>query len=866
MNLLTAAIILTASCGMTTEGRHLDGVELYRCAFEQGSDRDYDGWPDGWTRQRGPGFPHYVQIQQSQEPAAEGTECLRIDLDGGAAAAFSPLIPIDPQHDYVLEAYLKVEGLKHDDAFFSVRFLDEKQSLLESVESTRYRRTDGWTAVRVGPLRSSNGAAKYAVIGIHVQPGDFVDLNGKALFDDVWFAQIPRMTLEASDRRFVHFAEEPITLECRISGCRERDPRVKLEVDDALGRRMLQADFPLQAVVDPAATTDADGPANVRAEGAWQFPLREPGYYRVRATLGGGDGLLHIRELPLAVISPADRSEQGEFGWTIADGEGSLPLPALVQIASQSGIHWIKFPLWYDERQQTRVDQLTWLADRLNSHGISLIGLLFDPPAETKRDLGVSDTGSAANLFAQPPELWYPSLEPVMARMSLKVHRWQLGRDEDLSFAGLNDPAEVLARVKQQLDRIGQDTHLGVGWSWIDETPASRKPPWSFLSRTAFPALTGEELGAYLSPGVASAGAAMPQWVSLPPLSAPRYSVETRTADLILRMIAAQEHGAEKIFFAAALGDEGLVRHDGTPTELLLPWRTTALALGGAWCAGRLNLPGGSENRVFLRGNRATVVVWNDAPGREEVFLGARIHQIDAWGRELETEASGAARRVAVGPLPTFITDVDAALVRWQISVELDKSQLPSVFGSPHTVTLNLKNYFDQAATGSVRVAPPAGWHVEPERFELKLPAQGEAHRRLHLTFPSTASCGRRTIRFDFDVAADRTHRFSVERPIELGTGDVFVKIFSHVNEAGELEVEQRLVNRTEGEINFRCHLSAPNRRRLRTQALRFAPGEDVQTYRLPDGAELVGQPLTIRAEEIGGEKRILNYAFTAEP
>ena len=121
-------------------------------------------------------------------------------------------------------------------------------------------------------------------------------------------------------------------------------------------------------------------------------------------------------------------------------------------------------------------------------------------------------------------------------------------------------------------------------------------------------------------------------------------------------------------------------------------------------------------------------------------------------------------------------------------------------------------------------------------------------------------------MRFDFETTAEHSYRFRVERPIELGMGDVFIKIYSHVNQSGELEVEQRLVNRTGGEVSFRCHLSAPNRRRMRTQAFRLAPGEDVQTYRLPNGDELVGETLSIRAEEIGGERRILNYVFVAEP
>ena len=163
-------------------------------------------------------------------------------------------------------------------------------------------------------------------------------------------------------------------------------------------------------VVSDDRAVDAERSDHLRVEGSWRSSLREPGYYRVRATLAGSKGRLHVREAPLAVISPAERPEHGPFGWTLADGEGPLPLSSLVQVASQAGIHWIKFPLWYDDREQKRVDQLTWLADRLNSQGISLIGLLFDPPEAMKRSLGLSDSDSAANLFAQPPELWHPTL------------------------------------------------------------------------------------------------------------------------------------------------------------------------------------------------------------------------------------------------------------------------------------------------------------------------------------------------------------------------------------------------------------------------------------------------------------------------
>ncbi|HUY92703.1 MAG TPA: hypothetical protein VMV10_28440 [Pirellulales bacterium] len=868
MNLLFCTLILTAASGMATSDRGRDGQELYHCGFEQDADRDYDGWPDGWTRQRGPGFPHYVEVQQSQETSPEGRQCLRIDLDGGAAAAYSPPIAVDSRDDYLLEASLKVAGLTNDEAFFSVRFLDDKQTVLETFESAHYRSAGDWTEIRLGPLRCSHQGAKFAVIGVHLQPGEAADLTGQALFDDVRFAQIPRMTLEAAEGRLLHLAGDPIVLECRVSGCPTDRPVVRVEVDDALGQRQLETELPLEIVREPPSGANRKGESRpfYVAAATWRAPLERPGFYRIRATLSGASGLVHVRQLSLAVIAPAKRAEHGEFGWTLSNGEASLSLPALVQLAAQSGIHWLKFPLWYDHRDQHRVEQLTWLADRLNSQGIKLVGMLFDPPAETKRALNFSDMGLAADLFAQPPEVWYPSLEPVMARMSLKVERWQLGRDEDTSFSGLSNPVATLAHVKQQLDRIGQDAHLGVPWNWLDETPSVRRPPWSFLSRSTVPGLTADELAAYLTPNVSNAGATTPQWVSLEPLPVDEYDVETRTADLIRRMVAAKEYEAEKIFFSSALGPGGLANFDGAPTELLLPWRTTALALTGAEYVGSLNLPEGSENRVFTRRGQTVVVIWNNAPARELIFLGDDIRQIDAWGRELETEASEGGRRIRVGPLPTFIFGVNEALARWQMSVELDKSQLPSIFGAPHSLTLSFKNSFEHSANGQVRMLTVGGWRVDPDKFEIKLPTEAAMRQKLSITFPSTASCGRQTLRFAFDVMSDRRYQFNVDRQIELGAGDVFIKIFSHVNRQGELEVEQRLVNRTGDEVGFRCHLGIPNRRRMRTQVLRLAAGEDVQTYHVPDGAELVGQRLSIRAEEIGGRRRILNYAFLAEP
>ncbi|OYV81383.1 MAG: hypothetical protein B7Z73_18155, partial [Planctomycetia bacterium 21-64-5] len=140
------------------------------------------------------------------------------------------------------------------------------------------------------------------------------------------------------------------------------------------------------------------------------------------------------------------------------------------------------------------------------------------------------------------------------------------------------------------------------------------------------------------------------------------------------------------------------------------------------------------------------------------------------------------------------------------------------------------------------------------------------AGHNLKVVVPSTASCGRERLRFEFDVQAGGRRRFSVQRPIELGLGDVYLELATHLNAEGELQVDQRTINRTSEKLSFRCYLSAPDRRRMRAQVWKLPPGEDVLTYRLPAGDELLGQKLRVQAEEIGGKRRTLNYNFVAEP
>ena len=85
MNVFLTCLILAANPSAPIADRFPDTVEVYHCGFEAPADHDYDDWPDGWTRRRGLGYPHYLNIKIRTEPSPEGQRCLRINLNGGGA-------------------------------------------------------------------------------------------------------------------------------------------------------------------------------------------------------------------------------------------------------------------------------------------------------------------------------------------------------------------------------------------------------------------------------------------------------------------------------------------------------------------------------------------------------------------------------------------------------------------------------------------------------------------------------------------------------------------------------------------------------------------------------------------------------------
>lgn len=870
MHVLLSVWIVAVAQDVPLEVRYPEAAEVFRCTFDPSWDENFDEWPDGWTRRRGRGYPNYVGIKISHEPAPVGEHCLRIDLDGGSAVAYSPAVKVGPLFSYVLEGYVKTEGLQHDQAFFSLTLLNQQRHRLQTLYSAKVRLTEGWKKIRLGPVSPDSDDVRVAVLGLHVQAGDREDLKAAVLFDDIWLGRLPRLTLKTTSA--YNFFTDPKQVEILFgaSGFRAQSPRVTFELEDVLGRSLARLERRLSTrLVDTSDELSLEAftkePRARTGSTRWKPPISAPGFYRVRATMKGDRRLVQRRQLSLAVVEPRHSPAGGDFGWTLPRGGEPLPLPRLSQLLGQAGINWVKYPLWYEEQGSSEfVERLIAFSERLSAQGIELVGLLHDPPESLRRRYGGYEKLAVGDVFAPGPQIWYPSLEPVMTRLATRVRRWQLGEDGDTSFVGHPDLVGKIAEIKAELDRIGQDVSLGIGWGWIDEPPPAggREVPWRFLVLSADPPMTHQELATYLD---GSGGIAQQRWVVLRPLCRKHYSVETRATDLVRRMIAAKIHGADAVFCPEPFdSDHGLMNADGTPGELFLPWRTAAHVLGNATYLGSIELPQGSPNQIFVRAEDAVMVVWNQEPVEEEIYLGENVRQISLWGESIAPPQREQRQVVRAGRLPCFVTGLSEAIVRWRMGFCFARDRIPSVFGQPHQNSYTVKNPFSRGVGGEATLVTPEVWMIRPQKASFRLAGGEQLEHDFEIKLPYNASSGNHRIRVDFEIQADQPYRFSVYRRMDVGMGEVYIDILTRLNEEGELEVQQRLVNRTDGSVSFRCQLFAPDRRRLKTQVLGFGRGTDVQLYRLLDGKELIGKTLWLRAEELHG-LRILNYRFTAE-
>ncbi len=370
------------------------GRIAFRAAFDASGDRNADRWPDGWRRRVGPGFPSYVLLSLAADATAPGGHCLRVELNGGGAAAYSPPLEVSPHNAYTVAAAVRTEGLRHDRAYIVWRLLDADQKLIAEHASANVGGDTPWRELTLARQVSDDPRVRFAAVGLYVQPGaDRADLAGSVSLAGVRVASEPRLHITTNQPGNICVEGEQVTFTCQVSGLAV-GPGARLTIElidvaqgdgdesDGSDRPVAANAWDLPGKTAPRPSERGNAPRGAAsAEGlspgdplTWTPRLPGVGCYRVRSRLLVAGRSERSKEAPIAanfvgftqdverllmaehettlVVLPArDRPDHRTFGWSLAPSDGSLPRPPppqLAELAARLGVGAVKLPMWLE--------------------------------------------------------------------------------------------------------------------------------------------------------------------------------------------------------------------------------------------------------------------------------------------------------------------------------------------------------------------------------------------------------------------------------------------------------------------------------------------------------------------------------------
>ncbi|MDR1492776.1 MAG: hypothetical protein LBT05_08650 [Planctomycetaceae bacterium] len=908
--------------------------------------------PHGWEQFFGVGYPQYIEIERIPHRSPFGTSCLRLSVQRGNAAIFSPRTEIQQGLTYTGFAYVLVSGLKNNRAFISLSLLDTDGKILKTALSETVVRSEDWFPLVTESLVADHPEARGIAIGLHLVSTSRQDLDGQAKFSIAAIREEPTIRFQNDRRWQIYTNPAEIVVRGEIYGSASNENRARLELQNAYGvplasrpliensRRVNPTELlneisntPRPLTLESSKTTlsfpkwkDEDSqnslenappiaPAekkteekpNVRRyEFYWRPLVTEPGFYTVSLSVPSSESASPYRSdkktqnLSFVLLKPYGTLPSGDFGWSLPKETTIDECSRLKPLLATSGISRLKIPIWLSEKTPESVWQkYLKFCEWLNDYHIEPIGVLASPPAETIEHwkqsqtpkngitqasaetiipaLASRDFSKAGDVFSLPSTMWLPSMETTIFRLGMALPKWQLGGEQDLSLTDFSELNATLEEIHSRWNQQGLDASFGLVWNWIDPFPQffqtkdrknnqqseTTETPDDFLSLENEQTLTADDLTYYLE---ATRDFPAKRYVSLPPLDRRRYSLDTRIIDLVGRMIAAKEHNADAVFIPQPFDPNfGLFDYRGTPDALFLPWRTTSLMISGKIPMGSIHLPNQSENHLFRGQSGVVMMIRNNAPTEESLFLGKDCKICDVWGKEISPAVRNAVQTILADTVPVFVTHLhpDVAMIRQNCFLE--KSNIPSRYDRAISNKLYFTNTAEQTLIGRLVFRPPPGIVLKPNEIFLNLASGETLEKEISIRLTPSATSGKQMMQIETTTNLNDARFFAIYQPLNVGGDDISLDLSTRLNRNNELEVHQSFRNEGNESASFHCTLYVPDRPLQNMTVKNQGFGRNDYMYVIPNGGALIGKPLRVVAREIRG-KRILKYELTAKP
>ena len=862
----------------------LSGGLIYRCLFDRISDaEDSDGFPDYWTRktgiENGIPFPHHLDIGIVVNPSPFGDHAFRMNIEGGAAAVFSPKIPIRPGMCYTISTFVEATGLVFNEVSILAAFYDNDAAKpICTIESKKIRNTNGWQQLIIGPIPADMPNVKFLSVGLLVMPTARQDYGAKVNFTNVEIRESPNISLEMANDNHLFFTSREIFVRCHFHGLDPNQHAVRFILEDPFGRVIGQRDAELMIGNFPAGRFVVN-PQNdqevIHGVATWQnLPIRFPGFYRIRVATPESyiqthrlppdqtfdDPLTHIEPLTFVVMPPGSYLPGGDFGWTL-DGWSPDEITKALPTLAQSGLSHLKLSAWISEDTSPQQrETLLNLCRELSNQRVRLIGLLSPVPKNVLAKIAPVQV-NAASILGRDATFWGDSVQSSLLTLSLLIKDWQWTSDTDPSlidmfFAPDGSMSPSGRNRFQAFHKLFDQEQFGFGigmtWNWYQDVPVEQLPIPNFtLNFPLDSSITTEEAVTFLA---GASSVPFRQSVSIAPLPADEYSLETRLTNFVQSLVLMKAAGMDTISLTAPKDEQtGVLRSDGTPNELYLSWRTTASFLSGGRFLGSITLPNRSRNYCFEQsGNQCVMVVWNDTATSdrhvlETLYLGNELHITNIWGRDIVPDQIGNNQTIEVTQTPVFISGVNLDVARFRLSMQTGVKEIPSTPNQTHVIPFSVRN--NSALPMSIQITPEgprAGdWTIEPASQSVNLESGLTANGSFDLTLLPRGDAGKRLFQYNVRMSGNNTVEFAVYDEMMVGNPDVSMEFISRLNERGDIEVIQTFVNNTENIYTYECRLIIPHRAPRKYRVTRQGFGRVEHVYTIERGQDLLDRGVT---------------------
>ncbi|MDR1484190.1 MAG: hypothetical protein LBT09_05155 [Planctomycetaceae bacterium] len=853
------------------------GGTIFRTLFDRAADLDEDGWPDAWTRKRGAErniqFPDYIDIRIAEHRSQFGNNALRMSIEGGSAAVFSPKIKIRRGMCYTVSAFVSTENIIFDDVLILAAFYGKNGGEpIVTVRSESIKNSAGWRKLEINSFCADNDKIDSVSVGLLTTQGERRDFNAKVYFTNIEIKESPHIKLSMPNKHHIFTSKSGIDVSCVMTGFDPDQDKLKFILEDPFGRQIASRE--VEMIIGNRPASQFVVPKNDRwsvFEGVatWaELPINSAGFYRIRVEtpksyknelrLPAGvffeDSLQNSPPLTFVVIDQAAVVQDGIFGWNLDGWDLREIYDRRLQLGL-SGVSKLKIPAWISGDDPARRRQLLQISEAFTPIGMQLTGILSPVPQTVKDKIKVGKVNAAA-IFAIPPITWTEPIQMTIQENSLLVKNWQLTGDDDLSLVNISDFSRHFQAVRSSFDRRNLGLGLGLAWDWTQPLPLTNSAPQTsttlnpiprdFISLYTSDKMTAADLEQNL---LSVSGINVRKFISLSVISDDEYDLSGRITDIVRKMVIGMVSGADAIFLSKPISNQnGVLNSDGMPNEIFPAWRTTSMLLSGRDYLGQVKLPNRSRNYNFVDhfGGDAVMAVWNDSasadfPVVETLYLGENVEVIDVWGKRRTAELEGRNQKIVVGQIPVFVRGLDADIVRMRLGFSLAKTEIPSRTNNEERIPFTFVNNTNLPANIQFSVIEPREntWRIKSP-MPLSLDSGGEGKSDFGITLNSQANTGLQKFRIDILTDGVTPRRFSVYDEIYIGEREVKLEFSSRMNRNGDIEVTQAFINNGERERSYICRLRVRGREYLQTFVTRQGFGRVEHTYVIPNGRELL--------------------------